>query len=85
MKLMVSYSSQLNVLQVPLSLQLAASVVADLLISVPLVYYLWANRTGLEKTDNIINKLIVWTVETTLLTGCAPLIYSGPLFRQPAL
>lgn len=60
------------VMQIPLSLQLASSVVADLLISGPLIYYLWANITGLERTDNIINTLIMWTVETALLTGYAP-------------
>jgi len=42
---------------------------ADLCIAVILCYYLWRSRTGFGKTDSLIVTLILYTVNTGLLTA----------------
>ncbi|THH10640.1 hypothetical protein EW146_g8311 [Bondarzewia mesenterica] len=58
----------------PLSVQMAAAVAADVMITGPLVYYLNRNRTGFRKTNSLINRLILWSVNTALLTGVFELL-----------
>ncbi|KAH9915947.1 uncharacterized protein BXZ73DRAFT_106013 [Epithele typhae] len=48
---------------------LASAVVADVLITATLVYYLRSRRTGMEFTDTTIDKITRLTIETGLLTS----------------
>ncbi|TCD68558.1 hypothetical protein EIP91_010483 [Steccherinum ochraceum] len=47
---------------------LSLSCLVDLLIALTLVYYLWKNKTGMERTDNILHALMAYFVNTGLLT-----------------
>jgi len=47
---------------------LALSSLVDLLIALILMYYLWRNKTGFGKTDNILHALMAYCVNTGLLT-----------------
>ncbi|KAI9444546.1 hypothetical protein H4582DRAFT_1909655 [Lactarius indigo] len=50
--------------------QMSAAATADVLITGPLLYYLKKSKvTGIRRTNSLINRLIVWTVNTALLTG----------------
>ncbi|KAH8987727.1 hypothetical protein EDB86DRAFT_2085822 [Lactarius hatsudake] len=50
--------------------QMSAAATADILITGPLVYYLNKSKVaGTRRTNSLINRLIVWTVNTALLTG----------------
>ncbi|KAI0061313.1 hypothetical protein BV25DRAFT_775065 [Artomyces pyxidatus] len=60
---------QLPHYEIPVALQQASAVVADILISGPLVYYLHKSKTGVTRTNSLINQLIVWSVNTALVTG----------------
>lgn len=42
---------------------------ADVYVAVVLCYYLWRSRTGVGKTDSLIVTLILYTVNTGLLTA----------------
>ncbi|KAI0275349.1 hypothetical protein BC834DRAFT_965742 [Gloeopeniophorella convolvens] len=53
----------------PMTAQMATAAVADALITGPLLYYLDRGKTGIRRTNSLINRLIVWTVNTALLTG----------------
>ncbi|KAF9465544.1 hypothetical protein BDZ94DRAFT_1253373 [Collybia nuda] len=48
-------------------------VVADCLIAATLSYYLKQSARWLERTSKIVDKLMLWTIETGLLTSCAAL------------
>ncbi|OCH88848.1 hypothetical protein OBBRIDRAFT_794872 [Obba rivulosa] len=50
---------------------LSCSMAADFLITGSLVYHLHRQRSGLRRTDKLINVLIVYTVNTGLLTSLA--------------
>ncbi|KAJ7266399.1 hypothetical protein B0H12DRAFT_1321017 [Mycena haematopus] len=56
------------------SVGLACASAADLIIAVSLSYYLWKSRTGIKKTDSIVNMLILYAMNTGLLTGICVLI-----------
>ncbi|KAI0328048.1 hypothetical protein GY45DRAFT_1034296 [Cubamyces sp. BRFM 1775] len=45
------------------------SVVVEVMISSTLVYYVYSRRTGLQRSNDIITKLIVLTVTTGMLTA----------------
>ena len=48
------------------------SFISDLGITVALTFLLNASRTGYERSETVINKLIVFTINTGLLTSlCA--------------
>ncbi|EIW76807.1 hypothetical protein CONPUDRAFT_76378 [Coniophora puteana RWD-64-598 SS2] len=47
---------------------LASTLVVDVLITIALCFYLHRSRTGMSSTDTLINTLIVYTVNTGLLT-----------------
>ncbi|KAF8158408.1 hypothetical protein B0H34DRAFT_708672 [Crassisporium funariophilum] len=53
---------------VPDTLWLGAGVVADILITTILVYYLRMHKTGLKQSDMMIDRIIRFTVQTGLLT-----------------
>ena len=46
----------------------AASTVTDVLLTSILVYSLHKSRTGIKRTDSMINVLIMYAVNTGLLT-----------------
>ncbi|KAI0297576.1 hypothetical protein B0F90DRAFT_879476 [Multifurca ochricompacta] len=53
-----------------LAAQMSAATVADALITGSLLYYLNKSKAvGTRRTSSLINRLIVWTVNTALLTG----------------
>ncbi|KAG6810801.1 hypothetical protein H0H92_010279 [Tricholoma furcatifolium] len=52
------------------AVQLVGSVICDLLISATLVFYLNKNRNGVRRTDNIIDRLILYSINVGLLTSC---------------
>lgn len=50
----------------------ALSTAADCLIAAALCWFLWQARTGYKKSDNVINKVILFVVNTGVLTSmCA--------------
>ncbi|KAF5370471.1 hypothetical protein D9615_009756 [Tricholomella constricta] len=51
-----------------LYIALGSGVVADLLIASSLCLYLSKSRTGFRKTDSIVNALIMYAINTSLLT-----------------
>ncbi|KAK0443607.1 hypothetical protein EV421DRAFT_1903621 [Armillaria borealis] len=54
-----------NLMKTAMSLYLAT----DVLVAACLCYYLHTSRTGLKRTDTIINKLIIYAINNGLLTG----------------
>ncbi|PBK81734.1 hypothetical protein ARMGADRAFT_1090973 [Armillaria gallica] len=54
-----------NLMKTAMSLYLAT----DVLVAASLCYYLHTSRTGLKRTDTIINKLIFYAINNGLLTG----------------
>ncbi|KAI1784895.1 hypothetical protein LXA43DRAFT_1100917 [Ganoderma leucocontextum] len=48
---------------------LGIAMAVDLILTSTAVATLWGNRTGFKGTDNILTILIVWTVNTCLLTS----------------
>ncbi|OCH88049.1 hypothetical protein OBBRIDRAFT_889376 [Obba rivulosa] len=48
---------------------LSCSMAADFIITLSLVYYLHKGRSGFKRTDRLINVLIIYTVNTGLLTS----------------
>jgi len=56
------------------SVGLACASAADLIIAVSLTYYLRKSRTGIKTTDSIVNMLILYAMNTGLLTGICVLI-----------
>ncbi|PBK71169.1 hypothetical protein ARMSODRAFT_65716 [Armillaria solidipes] len=59
-----------NLLKTAMSLYLAT----DFLVAASLCYYLHTSRTGLKRTDTIINKLIIYAINNGLLTGVTDLL-----------
>jgi len=56
------------------SVGLGGAAAADILIAVSLVYFLGRNRTGFEATDSLITTLMIYAINTGLLTSiCASL------------
>ncbi|KAI0028941.1 hypothetical protein K488DRAFT_89236 [Vararia minispora EC-137] len=54
-------------------LQLALSIAEDVLISGSLIYYLHYSRSGISKTDSMIDKLITWIANTACLAAVCEL------------
>ncbi|KAK0458201.1 uncharacterized protein EV420DRAFT_1544130 [Desarmillaria tabescens] len=50
---------------------LTVHVVTDLLVAISLCYYLHNSRTGIRRTDTIINRLMVYAVHNGLITSIA--------------
>lgn len=51
------------------SAQLATAMTCDLLISAALVYFLHRSRSGLKSTENVVNRLILYSVNVGLVTS----------------
>ncbi|KAJ3832190.1 hypothetical protein F5878DRAFT_24090 [Lentinula raphanica] len=49
-------------------IQLPSAIACDLVITLAMVYNLYKSRTGLKKTDHVLNMLIIFTVNTGLIT-----------------
>ncbi|KAJ6581974.1 hypothetical protein B0H19DRAFT_1252128 [Mycena capillaripes] len=53
----------------------AIGPVVDVIIAAALIYYLWDHRTSkFEQTNRIIDTIIVWTIERTLLTSVTSIL-----------
>lgn len=50
------------------------TAVTDTVIAVILVYYLHTSRTGIRQTDSILNRLIIFAVNTGLVTSIDSII-----------
>ncbi|KAM5544682.1 hypothetical protein V8D89_001580 [Ganoderma adspersum] len=48
---------------------LANAVVIDLLVTSCLIFYLWRSRTGFQRTDSLLDVLMVYTINTGLSTS----------------
>ncbi|KAG6835556.1 hypothetical protein H0H93_000234 [Arthromyces matolae] len=57
--------------QVGGSIELAATSLCDIAISISLWYYLHRNRSGFARTETVVKKLILYTVNIGLLTSGA--------------
>jgi len=53
------------------SIELAATSLCDIAISISLWYYLHRGRSGFARTEKVIDKLILYMVNLGLLTSCA--------------
>ncbi|KAK0429636.1 hypothetical protein EV421DRAFT_2042639 [Armillaria borealis] len=60
-------SRMANLIRASLSLY----VVTDVLVAVLLCYFLHSSRTGIKRTDTMINRLIVYTIHNGLITAVA--------------
>jgi len=59
---------------VPISVQLSCAVAADLLITSALVYIYDSSRTGMRNSNSMLNTLILWSMNTGLITGMFELL-----------
>ncbi|KAL5520981.1 hypothetical protein ACEPAG_8903 [Sanghuangporus baumii] len=50
-------------------LNFATNIAADMAVALILSYYLWINKTGSQSTDSLVVKLIIYTVNTGILTA----------------
>jgi len=48
---------------------LGAAAACDILVSAAIVRSLWRSRTGIPRTNNLIIRLILWTVNTGIITS----------------
>jgi len=48
----------------------ALTTACDILITISMAYILQTGKTGFRKTSNIVNKLIMYTISSGLLTSC---------------
>lgn len=53
---------------------LGASAACDLLVAGSLCWTLWHSKTGFKPTDSLLDRLIVWTLNTGLLTSIVAVI-----------
>ncbi|KAA1476147.1 hypothetical protein DENSPDRAFT_843047 [Dentipellis sp. KUC8613] len=56
------------------TMTLSLCVFVDIINTVGLCYFLWTRKSGLRSTNEIVEKLIIWTVETGLVTTVAALL-----------
>ncbi|KAH9840603.1 uncharacterized protein C8Q71DRAFT_854481 [Rhodofomes roseus] len=59
---------QLPAVKALVSTWLATGVVADLLITISLVWHLHRRKSGFSETDSLVNRIILFTVQTGVLT-----------------
>ncbi|KAF9041518.1 hypothetical protein BJ165DRAFT_291045 [Panaeolus papilionaceus] len=69
----------------PVMLWLIGSAVADIFITMSLSYSLWVRKTGIRATDAIITRIIVYTIQTGLLTSIAAILDVVLLIALPNL
>ncbi|KAF8894135.1 hypothetical protein BD779DRAFT_978628 [Infundibulicybe gibba] len=56
------------------TIELGSSVLGDVAISASLVYFLHTRRTGFQKTENLVDKLILYSVNVGLVTSAFAII-----------
>ncbi|EIW75864.1 hypothetical protein CONPUDRAFT_76917 [Coniophora puteana RWD-64-598 SS2] len=59
------------------------SAVVDILIAVSLSFYLYGRRTGMSRTDNIINRLLMYTINTGALTSIGAILVPVAFLALP--
>ncbi|PPR00626.1 hypothetical protein CVT24_005487 [Panaeolus cyanescens] len=69
----------------PVMLWLIGSATADILITASLSYSLWVRRTGIRATDAIITRIIIYTIQTGLITSIAAILVVVLLIALPNL
>lgn len=74
------YSIGLTPQQWTVDTWLGAAAVTDILVSAAIVRSLWRSRNGIQRTNNLIKRLIVWTVNTGITTRYVIVI---PLKHHP--
>jgi len=60
--------------QVVVIIWLAAECVGDIIITTALVWHLRNHRTGFKETDNLVNRLIIMTVQTGMITSLCAIV-----------
>ncbi|KAL5483639.1 hypothetical protein ACEPAI_8871 [Sanghuangporus weigelae] len=55
-------------------LNFATNIAADMTVAFILSYYLWINKTGSRSTDSLVVKLIIYTVNTGVITAIDALL-----------
>lgn len=71
--------------QAVVAIWLGSGVIVDLGIAVVLSFSLHFKRTGLKRTDSIITKLILYTINTCVLTSVAAILDLITFYRQAQL
>ncbi|KAK0237957.1 hypothetical protein EDD85DRAFT_562871 [Armillaria nabsnona] len=61
-------------MRILLRVGLVLHVVTDLLVAVSLCYYLHNSRTGIKRTNTMINKLMVYAIHTGLITAVVDIL-----------
>jgi len=56
------------------AVQLVASVICDVTISASLVFFLNKNRRGLRRTQNIVDRLIIYSINVGILTSVVAIL-----------
>jgi len=80
----VATSIQHDSIQYPLAIWLALSVLADVMIAVSMTILLFKSKTGIARTDALINRVIRLVVETGTLTASMAIV-TIILANHPAL
>ncbi|KIJ37698.1 hypothetical protein M422DRAFT_781597 [Sphaerobolus stellatus SS14] len=62
---------------------LASAVVIDMTIAITLSFYLHRSRTGFKKTDKLINKLVIYTINNGVLTSAVDIVALVFVFDEP--
>lgn len=66
--------SRFEALEVPSILRLASGALCDTAIAISLCYFLNQKRTGFKRTDKIIDHLIVYSINTGMLTSITSIV-----------
>ncbi|KAI0734037.1 hypothetical protein C8Q72DRAFT_927465 [Fomitopsis betulina] len=69
-----STSDTIPIERVSVAIWIGGSAACDIIITISMVYFLWSKRSGVKKTDTMINKLIQLVVETGFLTAALAVI-----------
>ncbi|KAJ7608415.1 hypothetical protein FB45DRAFT_946658 [Roridomyces roridus] len=70
----VKLFSQLAKIPIPITFWLSSTAVTDMTIAAILSVALWRSKTAFKKTETVINRLVILTVETSLVTALIALL-----------
>ncbi|KIJ37697.1 hypothetical protein M422DRAFT_781596 [Sphaerobolus stellatus SS14] len=62
---------------------LSTAVGIDMTIAITLSLYLHRSRTGFKRTDKLINKLVIYTINNGVLTSAADIVALAFVFAEP--
>ncbi|KAH9833038.1 uncharacterized protein C8Q71DRAFT_860791 [Rhodofomes roseus] len=69
-----STSEKIPIEATSVALWIGGSAACDIVITISMVYLLWRKRSGVQKTDTMVNKLIQLVVETGFMTAALAII-----------